>query len=379
MGGKSSDFSVVIRHKAGSANSVADAMEPPPSASLSSTSFQVSGVGSFLHTCIKMHTDFKVLWNKCNGAYFFRVFVRRDGFLFKGRRLCVPVSSSREAIILECHQGALAGHFGRAKTTALPRRSTLIKVLYFHLPKRGPEASQVASKYILLEIVALTRVPRSITSDRDVKFVGHFWRTLWKRLGAKLHFSSSHHPQTDGQTEVTNRSLGNLLRCLVGDKQKQWDGVLPQAEFVYNRSNHSSTGRSPFFVVYGRNPFTPLDLAPMVGDGSVSAEGDERARQIQELHAQVHEQIIKHNLQYQTRANKHCKQVLFEEGDLVWIHLRRARFPQGRFGKLQPRADGPFRILKKINDNAYKVELLGHYGVSDYFYVADSSVYAQRG
>ncbi|GJX06815.1 reverse transcriptase domain-containing protein [Tanacetum coccineum] len=131
-------------------------------------------------------------------------------------------------------------------------------------------------------------------------------RTLWKRLGAKLHFSSSHHPQTDGQTE---------------------------AEFAYNRSNHSSTYRSPFFVMYGRNPFTPLDMAPMVGDGSVSVEGDERARQIQELHA------------------------------------------QGRFGKLHPRADGPFRILQKINDNAYKVELPGHYGVSDTFNVADLSPY----
>ncbi|GJU42417.1 RNA-directed DNA polymerase [Tanacetum coccineum] len=138
-----------------------------------------------------------------------------------------------------------------------------------------------------LHEVRLHGVPRSITSDRDVKFVSHFWRTLWKRLGAKLNFSSSHHPQTDGQTEVTNRSLGSLLRCLVGDKPKQWDVALPQAEFAYNRSNHSSTGRSPFFVVYGRNPFTPLDLAPMVDDGSVSAEGDERARQIKELHAQI--------------------------------------------------------------------------------------------
>ena len=97
-------------------------------------------------------------------------------------------------------------------------------------------------------------------------------------MGAKLNFSSLHHPQTDGQTEVSNRSLGSLLRCLVGDKLKQWDVALPQAKFAYNWSNHSSTGRSPFFVVYGRNPFTPLDLVPMVGGGSVSAEGGERAR-----------------------------------------------------------------------------------------------------
>ncbi|GJY11371.1 RNA-directed DNA polymerase [Tanacetum coccineum] len=202
-------------------------------------------------------------------------------------------------------------------------------VLGLPLTQRKKDSIMVARLYFA-EIVRLHGVPRSITSDRDVKFVSHFWRTLWKRLGAKLNFSSSHHPQTDGQTEVTNRK---------------------------------------------RNPFTPLDLAPMVDDGSVSAEGDERARQIKELHAQVREQIIKHNLQYQTRANKHRKQVLFEEGDLVWIHLRHARFPQGRFGKLNPRADGPFRILKKINDNAYKVELPGHYGVSSTFNVADLSPY----
>ncbi|KAD6796222.1 hypothetical protein E3N88_07118 [Mikania micrantha] len=248
------------------------------------------------------------------------------------------------------------------------------KMAHFIPCSKTYDASQVARLYFS-EIVRLHGVLKTITSDRDVKFVSHFWRTLWKRLVAKLQFSTSHHPQTDGQTEVTNRSLGNLLRSLVGSNTKQWDIVLPQAEFAYNRSTHSSTRRSPFLVVYGRNPFTPLDLAPLPGLDSFSADGDAQAAQIKLLHEQVRDQITKHNLQYQARANKHRKRVVFQEGDLVWIFLRRERFPQGRFGKLQPRADGPFRVLKRINDNAYQIDLPGHYGVSATFNVADLAPY----
>ena len=79
------------------------------------------------------------------------------------------------------------------------------------------------------EVVRLHGLPRSIVFDKDTKFVGYFWRTLWKKLRTELKFSSTHHPQTDGQTKVVNRSLGNLLRCLVGDKPKGWDLIQPQA------------------------------------------------------------------------------------------------------------------------------------------------------
>ncbi|GJU54536.1 RNA-directed DNA polymerase [Tanacetum coccineum] len=249
-------------------------------------------------------------------------------------------------------------------------------VLGLPLTQRKKDSIMVARLYFA-EVVRLHGVPKTITSDRDVKFVSHFWRTLWKHLGANLQFSSSHHPQTDGQTEVTNRSLGNLLRSLVGDNKKQWDLVLPQAEFAYNRSSHSSTGRSPFLVVYGRNPFTPLDLAPLPAVDSYSVEGEAQATQIKALHEQVRDQITKHNLQYQARANKHRKHVVFNEGDLVWIYLRKDRFPPGRYGKLQDRADGPFRVLKRINDNAYKIDLPGSYGVSATFNVADLTPYVE--
>nr|GFA26772.1 transposon Ty3-G Gag-Pol polyprotein [Tanacetum cinerariifolium] len=265
-----------------------------------------------------------------------------------------------EAIILEGHAGGLAGHFRRDKTLAPLREQfywpkmkrdvnrllerwlvdRFSKMAHFVPCSKTFDASQVARLYFA-KIMKLHGVPKTLTSDRDVKFVSHSWRTLWTRLGSKLQFSSSHHPQTDGQAKVVNRSLENLLRSLIGDNAKQWDLILPQAEFAYNSSVNRTTGKSPFEVMYGRNLITPLDLVHVLEE----------------------------------HADKGRKQVLYREGDLVWIHLRRERFPAGHFGKWKPRGDGPFRVLKKINDNAYNIELPSHYKVSATFNVADLSPY----
>jgi len=72
-------------------------------------------------------------------------------------------------------------------------------------------------------------------------------------------------------------------------------------------------------------------------------------------------------------TNKGRKKMLFEPGDLVWVHLRKDRFPEPRKNKLQPRADGPFKVLRKINDNAYEIDVPSTYGVSISFNVANLS------
>nr|GEV62396.1 RNA-directed DNA polymerase [Tanacetum cinerariifolium] len=198
--------------------------------------------------------------------------------------------------------------------------------------------SQVARLYFE-EIIKLHGVPKTLTFDRDVKFVSHFWHTFWTRMGSKLQFSSSHHPQTDGQTVVVNRSLGNFLRSLIGDNAKQWDLILPQAEFAYNRSVNRTTGKSPFEVVYGRNPITPPDLVLVQEVGQFSEEGADQSEHIKELHRSVQEQIIRHNKQYKEHADMCRKQVLYREDDLVWIHLRKERFPVGHLSPYKEDSD----------------------------------------
>ena len=70
-------------------------------------------------------------------------------------------------------------------------------------------------------------VPRSIVSNRDVKFLSYFWKVLWRKLGTKLLFSTSCHPQTDGQTKVVNSTLTQLLRTVVHKNLKTWTNCLP--------------------------------------------------------------------------------------------------------------------------------------------------------
>ncbi|KAF8049483.1 hypothetical protein N665_2202s0002 [Sinapis alba] len=92
---------------------------------------------------------------------------------------------------------------------------------------------------------------------------------------------------------------------------------------------------------------------------------------VKQLHEQARLNIEEKTKQYVKHANKGRREMVFKEGDQVWIHLRKERFPNERKSKLMPRIDGPFEIIKKISNNAYKIDLQGNYDVSNSFNVTD--------
>jgi hypothetical protein len=132
--------------------------------------------------------------------------------------------------------------------------------------------------------VRLHGVPRSIVSDCDTKFLSYFWKTLWGKLGTRLLFSTTCHPQTDGQTKVVNHTLSTLLRAVLKKNLKLWEESLPHVEFAYNKVVHSTTKFSPFEIVHGFKHAAPIDLLPLPMQERVNFDARKRAEFVKILH-----------------------------------------------------------------------------------------------
>jgi len=194
----------------------------------------------------------------------------------------------------------------------------------------------------------------------NTKYLSYFWRTLWSKLGTKLLFSTTCHLQTDGQIEVVNRTLGTLLRTILKKNLKSWEECLPHIEFAYNRVAHSITNCSQFEIVYGFNPLTLLDLLSMLNI-FVFKHKDAQAKvdHVKKLRERVKTQIEKKNENYVKQANKGRNKIIFEPGDWFGVCMRKERFDKQRKSKLQPRGNGSFQVLERINNNACKFDLPG--------------------
>ena len=138
-------------------------------------------------------------------------------------------------------------------------------------------------------------------------------------MGTTLKFSTTFHPQTHGQTEVTNCSLGNLLCCLIQEHTTTWDELLPRAEFAYSASQHRATRYSPFQVNTRRVPNLPVDLISFLTTGAYSHEAYKYATNLSDLHQHVHKRITTYNAKIKASTDAHRRPCELQEGSMVMI------------------------------------------------------------
>lgn len=179
-------------------------------------------------------------------------------------------------------------------------------------------------------------------------------QAILEGLQIKQKLSTAFHPQTDGQTERVNSILEQYLRCYINYQQSDWDQFLPIAQFAYNNSQHSSTGETPFYSVYGFHPKLSFNL-PRSNKDQTPAE--ERISKLKELRENMQFNIAiaqeTHALYYDRNKAKGPKHKI---GDKVWLSTKHIK-SQRPTGKLDNKRLGPFKIIGLVGNRSYKLEL----------------------
>ena len=359
----------------------------------------------------------------------------RNGLIYKGNRLYIPVDPNvRKLIIEEIHQGMGGGHLGFKKTlekvsrnyywekmsqivqqfvnscdTCQHTKSSTQKPFGMLNPIAPPSnkfdvysldfigplpvteegydgilviidmftkattlepikftygTSEIAEVFFK-RIISRQGLPIKIISDRDTCFTGEFWRSLFKMVGTEIALSTAFHPQSDGQTERTNRTLETILRNQVNATQDNWDKLLPMAEFAINDSVSVTTKFSPFQLMYGMNPRKPIN---MVNESKAPA-AEEFIKEMISAITRARDNITKAQAAMKAQADKHCRDHTFQIGDKVMLSTKNLNLKSTHSRKLSPKWVGPFKIIEQSHKDSFQLDLEGKFNIHPVFHV----------
>jgi hypothetical protein len=213
--------------------------------------------------------------------------------------------------------------------------------------------SEGFAKIIRDRVVRDHGLPRRIIHDRDTRFMSKYIKELFTILGTKQNPSTAYHPQTDGQTERMNQNIKQYLRAFISYRQDDWKEWLSTAEFAYNNSIHAATQQTPFFLNYGQHPWTGEDTRREVRNESAAIFAERMKKTRQDAKAALEQAAERMKRSH----DKHARPALeYTIGDKVYLESTNIKSHRPS-RKLSDKRYGPFEVLKKIGESAYKLKL----------------------
>jgi hypothetical protein len=241
--------------------------------------------------------------------------------------------------------------------------------------------AQGLGQLVLEKVVAKYGAPRTIVSDRGSLFTSTYFGTMCDYLATRRLFSTAFHPQTDGQTERMNQTLETYLRCYVNYEQDDWATLLASAEHAMNAAPSATTGKSPFSVVLTFEPDLQLNVEALPIAGVANETARTRTERVADSLLNAGEALDVAERQTEKMAqhyNKRRKEMFFNIGDMVMLSSRNIRTLRAS-AKLADQNIGPFKVLRRIGQNAYQLDLPRKYGrLHHTFHVSLLQAYRRR-
>jgi hypothetical protein len=206
--------------------------------------------------------------------------------------------------------------------------------------------------------------PLEIISDRDTKFVSKVWTELFKLTGTKLTMAYAYHQRFDGQTEVMNKTMEEIMRCYVDYNQSNWASQLPHVCAAINNSPNPTSGLSPNKIFYGRFPMRPVELK-FGGHENVTAVEflTEMTHSRQVASETVREAIVRMTVRHNSQLSKSKvakSSASMGVGTFVTVaaaNLTRPGFHRRPSRKLRSKREGPFEVIKVLSATGRRLRL----------------------